>query len=290
MDFDAIVLAGGRASRLDGIDKTALEFEGRTLLDLVVDAAHGSRRVIVVGTPPVSDRYDTVREAPVFGGPAAALQAALSALDGSTAEVVLVLAGDLPRVGGAIPRLLAHAAEMPPSVDGVIALDETGRRQYLTAVYRTRALRAAVAGVVAGDSMRRVIDGLLLDEVPVPTGTTHDVDTWQDAEALGITRKAVPVNEDAPRRSDDRYPELTDWNAALSEALDIPPADVERMLGLAGSAAHRVLRPAAPVTTFLVGYAAGKLVAGGMPLEEAVTRAATVTEDLLAARPSAEGA
>ncbi len=290
MDFDAIVLAGGRASRLGGIDKTALEFEGRTLLDLVVDATHGARTVIVVGTPPVSDRYEVVREEPVFGGPATALQTALSALDGSTAEVVLVLAGDLPRVRGAVTRLLARAAEMPPSVDGAIALDETGRRQYLTAVYRTRALRAAVADVVVGDSMRRVIDGLRLDEVTVPTGTAHDVDTWHDAETLGITRKAVPVNENAPRRTDDRYPELTEWNAALSEALDIPPADVERMLGLAGTAAHRVLRPAAPVTTFLVGYAVGKLVAGGTPLEEAVTRAATVTEDLLAARPSTEGA
>ncbi|MGN6741803.1 MAG: DUF6457 domain-containing protein [Amnibacterium sp.] len=29
------------------------------------------------------------------------------------------------------------------------------------------------------------------------------------------------------------------------------------MLGLAGVAAHNVVRPAAPVTTFLAGYAAG---------------------------------
>lgn len=290
MDFDAIVLSGGRASRLGGIDKTALEIDGRSLLDLVVDATAGASTVIVVGSPPTDDRYETVREVPVFGGPAAALRAATDRLPGDDAGVVLVLAGDLPRVGEAVARLLAHAARMPPETDGAIALDATGQRQYLTAVYRAGPLRAALADVVAGDSMRRVVGRLRLDEVPVPRGTTHDVDTWQDAEALGVTRKADPVNDDAPRRSDDRYPALSEWNTALSEALDIPPADVEKMLGLAGVAAHRVIRPAAPVTTFLVGYATGVLVAGGMTSDAALVRATRVAEELLAARPPAENA
>jgi hypothetical protein len=138
--------------------------------------------------------------------------------------------------------------------------------------------------------MRRVIGGIRLDDVRVPCGTTHDVDTWQDAELLGITRKAELVNQDAPRRSGDRYPELSEWNIALSAALEVPPADVERMLGLAGIAAHRVIRPAAPVTTFLVGYASGALVAGGMPADQAVERATRIAEELLASRPPAETA
>ena len=36
--MDAIVLAGGKATRLDGADKTALVVGGRTLLERVLDA------------------------------------------------------------------------------------------------------------------------------------------------------------------------------------------------------------------------------------------------------------
>ena len=46
--WHAIVLAGGRASRLGGIDKTALRFEGMSLLehalDAVADASEHRRR------------------------------------------------------------------------------------------------------------------------------------------------------------------------------------------------------------------------------------------------------
>ena len=52
---------------------------------------------------------------------------------------------------------------------------------------------------------------------------------------------------------------LTEWWTTLCEALGLAdvPADRDAILGLAGVAAHNVVRPAAPVTTFLAGYAAG---------------------------------
>ena len=52
---------------------------------------------------------------------------------------------------------------------------------------------------------------------------------------------------------------LREWTARLVEALDLDPAvvDIDEILALAGEAAHGVVRPAAPLTTFLVGYAAG---------------------------------
>ena len=52
---------------------------------------------------------------------------------------------------------------------------------------------------------------------------------------------------------------LADWSARLSAELGITgfDVDVDAVLGLAGVAAHAVVRPAAPLTTFLVGYAAG---------------------------------
>ena len=44
VDFDAVVLAGGRAERLDGADKAALDVAGATLLDRALRAVAGARR------------------------------------------------------------------------------------------------------------------------------------------------------------------------------------------------------------------------------------------------------
>jgi len=57
---------------------------------------------------------------------------------------------------------------------------------------------------------------------------------------------------------------LDDWTARLSRELGLDvDVDVEEVLDLARVAAHEVARPAAPVTTFIVGYAAA--LAGGGP-------------------------
>ncbi|WP_370186801.1 DUF6457 domain-containing protein [Aeromicrobium sp.] len=59
------------------------------------------------------------------------------------------------------------------------------------------------------------------------------------------------------------------WHELCSElGVDDPGTDAERVLELAAVAAHAVVRPAAPLTTFLAGYAAG-LAGGG---EDAVRR------------------
>ncbi len=51
---------------------------------------------------------------------------------------------------------------------------------------------------------------------------------------------------------------LTSWSAELCDALGLElEVDIDAILDLARDAAHQVERPAAPLTTFLVGYAAG---------------------------------
>jgi len=59
--------------------------------------------------------------------------------------------------------------------------------------------------------------------------------------------------------------DLERWAAALAAELDLDLADldVQALLDVARDAAHSVVRPAAPVTTFLVGYAAGRRAAAG---------------------------
>ena len=50
---------------------------------------------------------------------------------------------------------------------------------------------------------------------------------------------------------------LTEWSSALCEALGIEPDfEIDDILDLARDTAHRVERPAAPLSAFLVGYAA----------------------------------
>ncbi|WP_082109944.1 DUF6457 domain-containing protein [Demequina phytophila] len=58
---------------------------------------------------------------------------------------------------------------------------------------------------------------------------------------------------------------MEDWVAALAKELDLDlgEVDVQALLDVARDAAHSVVRPAAPLTTFLVGYAAGRRAAAG---------------------------
>ena len=80
----AILLAGGRATRVDGAAKPLFEVGGRTLLSAAVTAATdaGARPVTVVA-PILDPGLDVtwVREDPPFGGPAAAIVAALAIVD-----------------------------------------------------------------------------------------------------------------------------------------------------------------------------------------------------------------
>lgn len=74
---------------------------------------------------------------------------------------------------------------------------------------------------------------------------------------------------------------LNRWAIRLSTELGLDGAefqaalDTEAILSLAGTAAHAVLRPAAPVTTFLVGYAAGLAAASGESPRDAISAATT---------------
>jgi hypothetical protein len=79
---------------------------------------------------------------------------------------------------------------------------------------------------------------------------------------------------------------LAAWVAELAAALDIDAAALDRdlILDVARDAAHGVARPAAPLTTFLVGYAAG--LRGGAPT--AVTSAAEVAQRLAAAHATTD--
>jgi hypothetical protein len=61
---------------------------------------------------------------------------------------------------------------------------------------------------------------------------------------------------------------LAAWATGLAADLGVEQAlDVDAVLDLAADAAHGIMRPAAPLTTYLVGVAIGR--AGGEPAQVA---------------------
>jgi len=184
VEHDAVLLAGGRASRMGGVDKTALVTDGLALTDHAVAASAGARSVVLVGlregrTAP--DGVVVTREDPPFGGPVAGIAAGLVAVP-EPAPWTLVLACDLVRPERAVDALL-WAADDTADADGFVAVDEDGRRQALLALYRSSALREAVRAL--GDptdaAVRRLTAELRLVEVPLSDGLCADVDEPADA-------------------------------------------------------------------------------------------------------------
>jgi molybdopterin-guanine dinucleotide biosynthesis protein A len=175
--YSGIVLAGGSARRLSGVDKPALRVGGISLLRRAVDALGGARPVVVVG--PARDGYPDVvwtREAEPGAGPVAALAAGLAALGPAAGAVVVVLAADLIGVRrSTVDRLAASV-----SGDGAVLLDAEGKRQWLLGAWRVEALRSALPAETSGASLRRTLGGLSITEVPELPGESADIDTPED--------------------------------------------------------------------------------------------------------------
>ncbi|WP_367127077.1 molybdenum cofactor guanylyltransferase [Saccharothrix sp. HUAS TT1] len=170
----ALVLAGGRGSRLGGVDKASLVVGGRTLLDHVLDAVAPARQTVVVG--PRKDGVPGVtwtREDPPGGGPVAGLTAGLAHV---RTDLVVVLAVDQPGITrSTVDRLLAAVGE-----HGAVLVDGDGRAQWLTGAWRVAALRAALPADPRDVSARSVLGPLEPVPVIARPGEARDVDTPSD--------------------------------------------------------------------------------------------------------------
>ncbi|WP_411070818.1 NTP transferase domain-containing protein [Streptomyces sp. cmx-4-25] len=261
--YDAVVLAGGTARRLGGTDKPAVRVGGRTLLDRVLAACSDAGRTVVVGSPrPTGRPVRWTREDPPGGGPVAALDAGVRE---TGAAVLLVLSADLPFLDGATVRSLLGALDEDPGAEAALLTDAGGRDQPLVAAYRSGPLRRELArlahehGGTAHLPLRHLTHALRLVRLPAGPLASFDCDTWEDiATARARIREHGSV--------------LEEWITAVKNELGIElDVDTGVLLDLARDAAHNVARPAAPLTTFLVGYAAARASEGGA---EAVAEAA----------------
>ncbi|MFD0023087.1 NTP transferase domain-containing protein [Streptomyces sp. NPDC058382] len=252
--YDAIVLAGGAAKRLGGADKPGVRVGGRALLDRVLAACSGAGTTVVVGSRRPTVRAVTwAREEPQGGGPLAALGAGVRQ---TSAEHLLVLSADLPFLGADTIGSLLAAVDRS-DLEGAVCTDQDGRDQPLVAVYRAEPLRrelallAAEHGGLAGLPLRLLTHELRLFRVAADPLASFDCDTWEDiASARARIREHGTV--------------LDEWITSVKNELGIElDVDTAVLLDLARDAAHGVARPAAPLTTFLVGYAAAQAGSGG---------------------------
>jgi molybdopterin-guanine dinucleotide biosynthesis protein A len=207
-NLDAVVLAGGAATRMGGADKPGLTVAGRTLLEHVVAtvrAHHPNAGVTVVGPERESPRARYVREDPPGGGPVPALRAGLSHV---SAPWVALLAADLPHLDPGHLAELRAALETPAggpeaargrdeaavsahrvrSPSGAVFVDAGGREQWLTGIWHTGTLRSALAGY-GGRSLHKLLGPLNPVHVSLTDAPADfDVDT---PEALERVRRTL---------------------------------------------------------------------------------------------------
>ncbi|MBO0594302.1 NTP transferase domain-containing protein [Nesterenkonia sp. E16_7] len=224
--ISAVLLAGGRGSRLGGVDKALLRRGAQTQIERWIHELQVRDIATVVVGPPeleplIPGSVPLVREAPRFAGPAAGVLAGAAALQrlmrypepartagsasGEGADAVpagwtLLLAVDLTEPAALLDWLLGEL-EQPdvesPDVEKPIAVlpsDASGRQQYLSSAVPTDWLFGRVAGLSPSEPEDRPLRWLLqgLEEAArlrrpvVPPGVSEDVDTLHDAHRLGM--------------------------------------------------------------------------------------------------------
>ncbi len=222
--LNAIVLSGGTSSRF-GSDKASAKINGQTLLELLITnlLAEGIEEIVVVGpkvvlnlgkTLEVAAKITFVREAPEFGGPVAAIAAAISEIQ---SEQVAIFATDMPFAPKFLPALKARLdAELESKLeskldsklgsklagDAALIVDSQGFAQPLAALYQSAPLKEALSELakingVSGQSMKRLI--IDLKQVLVPLHETQlnpdyllDIDTPQALElAIDLQSRLV---------------------------------------------------------------------------------------------------
>ena len=190
--MSAAILAGGRATRFDGHDKSALVVEGRTIRDRqIAELSKITSDLLIVGGDARAGVPEGVRHVAdqVPGcGPLGGLHAALSAARGAA---VLIVACDMPFLSAPLLRhllTLADSANSPNSVDGATGVDmvdivvpRTERGYHpLCAVY-TRACLEPIARRLADGRLKLVA---LFDDVRVRVVTAEALAAFGDPDRL----------------------------------------------------------------------------------------------------------
>jgi molybdopterin-guanine dinucleotide biosynthesis protein A len=243
---DSLIVAGGKATRMGGLDKAMLPIglRGKTLIEDVIESCPG--KVFVVGYPRElgtenNNLVTWVTDLNPGGGPAAGIW---SGIPHVSTEYVFVSAADQTLSAETVSQLIGKAH----GNDGAWAIRSDGSGQPLCACVRVDLLRDLLAPTQGiNQSPLRLLSSLKMVGVEVNPDQVVDFDTWQDVAREVKGRDAM-----------DQITQM--WMTRVAALLDVDPHEVltTELLDLTRVVAHGVERKSAPLTTFLLGYAAGK--------------------------------
>lgn len=115
-ELSALILAGGKARRLGGIDKRELVIDGRTIFERQVAALAPLVAEVIVSSPRAIAGHRTVVDAVADAGPLAGISAGLAA---ATTPWLFVIAGDMPYVHRAFVELVMSRASAESDAVGI---------------------------------------------------------------------------------------------------------------------------------------------------------------------------
>lgn len=189
-----VVLAGGRARRFGGADKSALTVQGQPIIERQLDLLRRlTAHAFIVGHTPSRFAHlavDVVDDLVEGAGPLSGLWTALRS---ARTPRVLVVACDLPLLGEDLLRELIRRAEADDSADAVVPRDARGRHP-LCACYHVRCAPALERRVRSRQlRLRDALDDLRVVEIGAdelraldPGGRAlTNVNTPEDYAALG---------------------------------------------------------------------------------------------------------
>jgi len=203
----AAILAGGRARRFGGIDKSSLVVDGQTILDrqmAMLQAVDVIREIMIVGATASHRSARRIADRVSGCGPLGGIHAALTAASGdlgtpiqARGNAVFVLACDMPYVPSA---LVTYLLDLAQNADAVIPLTEAGYHP-LCAVYSLACLdpvgrrlaerRLHVVGIL-DDVKARVVTVAELDRFGDPHRLLMNVNTPVDYLALQTSLSHQP--------------------------------------------------------------------------------------------------
>lgn len=198
----AVVLTGGRSSRMGGRHKPGILVDGRPVIERILStlwSAAPSAEVVIAGSdtglsPSLQQKVTVVREEPHFSGPVAGVAAALEVVSPSEG-VVLLLGGDLPFLSSTtLQKLLSVVIAEAPVASCV---DATGHLQYLCSGWQQSVLLAQLEQIEnpIGVPLRALFEGLTPEVVDCDPDELRDIDTPDDLARAVTTSDGRPVPE-----------------------------------------------------------------------------------------------
>ncbi|MFE4501190.1 NTP transferase domain-containing protein [Rhodococcus sp. NPDC056743] len=244
----ALILAGGRGTRMGGVDKPGLVVRGRRLLDIALAATAHLGTTVVVG--PHRDDLDAgvvqTQESPIGTGPVSALWAGLHVIDLPEDAVVVVLAADLPQISRGVVDALVDTLDSESRANLVAcAVDENNRTQFLLSAWIFHELRDRIAALREHDGLDNQPMKKLLTQgfSTLQVSGTADCDTPEDLERardlprLTITEARAAILESLTPLRPRRAVLAESVGATLAEPLvaqgDLPRSPVSAMDGYA---------------------------------------------------------